>query len=133
MEEEEEEEERKRRRRRKRRMRRSASEEEVVLQYKHNTKKKKTHSTHAARALLSFLPRPPLSYRLAPSAPQLEQQVKLRKRGKNGSKSGHAGAPCVGACPLPKLYSEESSAQAARPSPSRCHQALCLLKNGASP
>ena len=118
-------------------MRKGASGEEDVLQYKHNTKKKKkkkkTHSAHAARALLSFLPRPPLSCRLAPSAPRLEQQAKPRKRGKNGSKSGHAGAPCVGACPLPTLYSEESSAQAARPSLSRCHQALCLLKNGASP
>jgi hypothetical protein len=114
-------------------MRKGASGEEDVLQYKHNTKKKKTHSAHAARALFSFLPRPPLSCRLAPSAPHLEQQAKPRKRGKNGSKSGHAGAPCVGACSLPTLYSEESSAQAARPSPSRCHQALCLLKNGASP
>ena len=116
-------------------MRKGSSGEEDVLQYKHNTKKKKkkTHSAHAARALLSFLPRPPLSCRLAPSAPRLEQQAKPRKRGKNGSKSGHAGAPCVGACSLPTLYSEESSAQAARPSLSRCHQALCLLKNGESP
>jgi hypothetical protein len=85
-------------------MRRSASGEEDVLQYKHNTKMK-THSAHAARALLSFLPRPPLSCRLAPSAPRLEQQAKLQKRVKNGSKSGHAGAPCVGACSLPTLYS----------------------------
>ena len=41
----------------------SASGEEDVLQYKHNTKKKtkkKTHSAHVARALLSFLPRQPL-------------------------------------------------------------------------
>ena len=68
-------------------MRWSASGEEDVLQYKHNTKKKKTHSAHAARALLLFLPRPPLSCRLAPSAPRLEQQAKLRKRGKNGRKA----------------------------------------------
>ena len=95
--------------------------------------KKKTHNAHVAHALLSFLPRPPLSFRLAPSAPRLEQQAKPRKRGKNGSKSGHAGAPCVGACSLPTIYGEESSAQAARPSLSRCYQALCLLKNGASP
>ena len=119
-------------------MRRSASGEEDVLQYKHNTKKKKmkkktTHSTHAARTLLSFLPRPPLSCRLAPSAPRLELQATLRKKGKNGSKNGHAGAPCVGACSLPTIYSEESSAQAARPSLSHCHQALCLLKNCAPP
>ena len=113
-------------------MRRSASGEEDVLQYKHNTKKK-THSTHAARTLLSFLPRPPLSCRLAPSAPRLEQQATLRKKGKNGSKNGHAGAPCVGASSLPTIYSEESSAQAARPSLSHCHQALCLLKNCAPP
>ena len=78
----------------------SASGEEAVLRYKHTTKMK-THSAHAARALLSFLPRPPLSCRLAPSAPRLEQQAKLRKRGKNGSKSGHAGVqqeqqqPCL--------------------------------------
>ena len=78
----------------------SVSGEEDVLRYKHTTKMK-THSAHAARALLSFLPRPPLSCRLAPSAPRLEQQAKLRKRGKNGSKSGHAGVqqeqqqPCL--------------------------------------
>ena len=63
-------------------MRKGSSGEEDVLQYKHNTKMK-THSAHAARALLSFLPRPPLSCRLAPSAPRLEQQAKLRKRGKH--------------------------------------------------
>ena len=69
-------------------MRKGSSGEEDVLQYKHNTKKKKkTHSTHATRALLSFLPRPPLSCRLAPSAPRLEQQATLRKRGKNGRKA----------------------------------------------
>ena len=61
-------------------MRKGASGEEDVLQYKHNTKKKKTHSAHAARALLSFLPRPPLSCRLAPSAPRLEQQATLWKK-----------------------------------------------------
>ena len=78
----------------------SASGEEDVLRYKHTTKMK-THSAHAARALLSFLPRPPLSCRLAPSAARLERQAKLRKRGKNGSKSGHAGVqqeqqqPCL--------------------------------------
>ena len=80
--------------------------------------KKKTHNAHVAHALLSFLPRPPLSFRLAPSAPRLEQQATLWKKGKYGSKSGHAGASCVGACSLPTLYSEESSAQAVRPSPS---------------
>ena len=99
--------------------------------------KKKTHNAHVlvleAYALLSFLPRPPLSFRLAPSAPRLEQQATLRKAGRRVSKSGHAGAPCVGACSLPTIYSEESSAQAARPSLSRCHQAVCLLKNCASP
>ena len=80
--------------------------------------KKKTHNAHVAHALLSFLPRPLLSFRLAPSAPRLEQQATLWKKGKYGSKSGHAGASCVGACSLPTLYSEESSAQAVRPSPS---------------
>ena len=77
----------KRRRRRKRRTRKSASGEEDVLQYKHNTKKKKkTHSTHATRALLSFLPRPPLSCRLAPSAPDLSSRPRYRKEARTGEK-----------------------------------------------
>ena len=75
-------------------MRRSASGEEDVLQYKHNTKKKKkkkkkkeTHSAHAARALLSFLPRPPLSCRLAPSAPRLSSRPSYGKEARTGAKA----------------------------------------------
>ena len=64
-------------------MRRGASGEEDVIQYMRSTKKKKkkTHSAHAARTSLVLIS----------SAPRLEQQAQLRKRGKNGSKSGHVG------------------------------------------
>ena len=97
--------------------------------------KKKTHNAHVlvAHALLSFLPRPPLSCRLAPSAPRLEQQATLRKSGKNGSKNGLPAplAWVLAHCPqytvkraAPRLHARRQV---------RCYQALCLLKSGASP